>query len=236
MNIASILLWGFVATAVLTLMMSASQGMGLTRISMPFLLGTMITPNRDRAMVLGTAVHFINGWLFAILYALAFESWHRATWWLGTAIGLVHASFVLVVANADHTRHASADGQRVLWADSKSTTAATRISGPQLWLSHADCDASCACRIRRHPRCLLPTQMTREFYQLQDAKRIKVGIWLRERWLCSNLRTDGEDVSHLHFGTRARSDRGRIQVWLRCDGCHRTSQWDRLSGDAEARA
>ena len=97
MNMASILLWGFVATVVLTLMMSASQGMGLTRISMPFLLGTMITPNRDRAMVLGTAVHFIDGWLFAILYALAFESWHRATWWLGGAIGLVHASFVLVV-------------------------------------------------------------------------------------------------------------------------------------------
>jgi len=97
MNMASILLWGFVATVVLTLMMSASQGMGLTRISMPFLLGTMITPNRDRAMVLGTAVHFIDGWLFAILYALAFESWHRATWWLGSAIGLVHASFVLVV-------------------------------------------------------------------------------------------------------------------------------------------
>ena len=97
MNVESILLWGFVATVVLTLLMSASQGMGLTRISMPFLLGTMITPNRDRAMVLGTAVHFVNGWLFAILYALAFESWQRVTWSLGAAIGAVHALFVLVV-------------------------------------------------------------------------------------------------------------------------------------------
>ena len=97
MNVASMLLWGFVATVVLTLMMTASQGMGLTRISMPFLLGTMVTPNRDRALVVGTAIHFMNGWLFAILYALAFESWHRANWSLGAAIGVVHALFVLVV-------------------------------------------------------------------------------------------------------------------------------------------
>jgi hypothetical protein len=96
-NVSSALLWGFVATVLVTVTMSASQGMGLTRISMPFLLGTMITPNRDRAMVLGAAVHFVNGWLFAFLYAFAFESWHLATWWLGAAIGLVHALFALVV-------------------------------------------------------------------------------------------------------------------------------------------
>ena len=97
MNILSILLWGFVATVVLTTMMSAGQGLGLTRISIPFLLGTMITPDRDRAMIVGAIVHFVNGWLFAVVYALAFESWHRATWWLGAGVGLVHALFVLAV-------------------------------------------------------------------------------------------------------------------------------------------
>lgn len=39
----------------------------------------------------------MNGWLFALLYALAFQSWHRATWWLGAGIGLVHGLFVLTV-------------------------------------------------------------------------------------------------------------------------------------------
>jgi hypothetical protein len=97
MNILSILLWGFVATVVLTTMMSAGQGLGLTRISIPFLLGTMITPDRDRAMIVGAIVHFVNGWLFAVVYALAFESWHRATWWLGAGVGLVPALFVLAV-------------------------------------------------------------------------------------------------------------------------------------------
>jgi hypothetical protein len=98
MNLPSILLWGFAATVVLSTVMAASQRLGYTRMSIPFLVGTMVTPNRDRAMLLGFLVHMMNGWLFALLYALAFESWHRATWWLGAGIGLVHGLFVLMVA------------------------------------------------------------------------------------------------------------------------------------------
>ena len=97
MNRPSILLWGFAATVVLSTIMAASQRLGYTRMSLPFLLGTMVTPNRDRAMFLGLLVHMMNGWLFALLYALAFESWHRATWWLGTGIGMAHGLFVLTV-------------------------------------------------------------------------------------------------------------------------------------------
>jgi uncharacterized membrane protein YagU involved in acid resistance len=42
-------------------------------------------------------VHLVNGWLLALIYAAAFQSWRRATWWLGAAIGLVHGLFVLLV-------------------------------------------------------------------------------------------------------------------------------------------
>lgn len=98
MNKRGVSLWGFVATVVLTTLMAGSQGLGLTRISLPFMLGTMFTPDRDRAKLIGFAVHFLNGWIFASVYAAAFESWRRATWWLGAAIGLVHALFVLTVA------------------------------------------------------------------------------------------------------------------------------------------
>lgn len=97
MNLPSILLWGFVATVVLTTLMGGSQGLGYTRMSIPFLLGTIFTPNRDRAMFIGLLVHMVDGWLFALLYALAFESWHQATSWLGAGIGLVHGLFVLTV-------------------------------------------------------------------------------------------------------------------------------------------
>jgi hypothetical protein len=89
------LLWGFVATVVLTTLMSASQGMGLTRMSLPFMLGTLFTPGRDRAKVIGFLVHFLNGWAFSLLYVLAFASWGEASWWRGAGIGLVHAAFVL---------------------------------------------------------------------------------------------------------------------------------------------
>ena len=49
MNLSSILLWGFAATAILTTMTAAAQALGLTRIDIPFILGTMWTPDRDRA-------------------------------------------------------------------------------------------------------------------------------------------------------------------------------------------
>lgn len=97
MNRGGIALWGFAGTVVLTTLMAASQSLGLTRISLPFILGTMATADRDRAKLVGFGMHLVNGWLFAAVYAAAFRSWRRATWWLGVAIGLVHALFVLGV-------------------------------------------------------------------------------------------------------------------------------------------
>jgi hypothetical protein len=91
-----VLLWGFVGTVVLTTVMSGAQGLGLSRMSIPFVLGTMITPNRDRAPLIGFLIHLVNGWLFAFLYAFAFESWNRAGWWLGAGIGLGHGLAVVV--------------------------------------------------------------------------------------------------------------------------------------------
>jgi hypothetical protein len=97
MNFGSILLWGFVATIVLTVILQGGQSLGLSRMSLPFMLGTMFTASRDRAAMVGFLVHLVAGWLFATVYALAFESWHRATWWLGAGIGLVHGLAVLLV-------------------------------------------------------------------------------------------------------------------------------------------
>jgi uncharacterized membrane protein YagU involved in acid resistance len=88
-------LWGFVGTAVLTTAMAASQGMRLTRMSLPYMLGTMFTSSRDRAKLIGFVVHLVNGWLFALVYVAAFNLWGRSTWWLGASTGLLHGLFVL---------------------------------------------------------------------------------------------------------------------------------------------
>lgn len=97
MNWGSWLLWGFASTTILTTLMAGSQGMHITRMNIPYLLGTMITPDRDRAKVVGIAAHLLNGWIFSLFYIALFHAWGGPTWWKGAAIGLVHAMFVLVV-------------------------------------------------------------------------------------------------------------------------------------------
>jgi hypothetical protein len=52
--------------------MSATQGVGFTRMNLPFMLGTMFTPDRDRAKLVGFGVHLLNGWVLAFIYAAAF--------------------------------------------------------------------------------------------------------------------------------------------------------------------
>ena len=69
MKIAEILLWGLLATGLLTTLLRASQAFHLTRMDVPFLLGTMVTPDRNRAKIIGFIIHFINGWWMALLYA-----------------------------------------------------------------------------------------------------------------------------------------------------------------------
>jgi len=97
MNIPDVLLWGLLATGLLTTLVRASHALHLTRMDVPFLLGTMVTSNRDRAKVIGFFIHFFNGWWMALLYAAFFHGIGLATWWLGALMGLAHAAFVLIV-------------------------------------------------------------------------------------------------------------------------------------------
>lgn len=97
MNVGSWLLWGFVATVALTGLATTGRHLHMTRMNIPFMLGTIFTPNRDRAEIYGLIAHFINGWLFTLLYVAAFNAWDGATWWRGGVIGLVHAGAVLTL-------------------------------------------------------------------------------------------------------------------------------------------
>jgi hypothetical protein len=100
MNLDQALLWGFAATIILTTLLSASRALGLTRMDIPFMLGTIFTGNRDRAKWIGFLVHLLNGWAFALIYIAAF---HASGWkniWFGAAIGLVHILFVLIAGMA----------------------------------------------------------------------------------------------------------------------------------------
>jgi hypothetical protein len=97
MNWLSWLLWGFLATLILTIISSATQGLGLTRINFPYMLGTVFTPDRDRAKLYGFIAHVGLGWVFSLIYVFIFQSVGAAGWWRGVVIGIVHAFVVLIV-------------------------------------------------------------------------------------------------------------------------------------------
>jgi uncharacterized membrane protein YagU involved in acid resistance len=97
LNWSSWLLWGFLANILLTTISSATQGLGLTRMNLPYVLGAIFTPDRDRAKWYGFFVHVGVGWVFSLIYVLIFQSLGAASWWRGAIIGIIHAFFVLIV-------------------------------------------------------------------------------------------------------------------------------------------
>jgi hypothetical protein len=93
MSLLAALAGGFIGTLVLTTGLRAATELQLTRIDLPFLLGSMITRDRARAAAFGYALHFGFGLLFATGYYAVFAAIDESSWWLGAALGLLHALF-----------------------------------------------------------------------------------------------------------------------------------------------
>jgi hypothetical protein len=89
--------FGLVATSALTAVMITAQLAGLTRLDLPLVLGTLVTEDPDRARVAGFLIHLVVGQVFALGYATVFALLHRATWWLGGLLGLLHVAVALMV-------------------------------------------------------------------------------------------------------------------------------------------
>ena len=89
--------WGFVASIALVLTESIAQGLGLTRLNLPLILGAGITPDRDRARAVGILLHIVMGWLFSSFYVIAMSFLGGPTWYRGAIIGLAHALFICVI-------------------------------------------------------------------------------------------------------------------------------------------
>jgi len=89
-------LWALIAVVAMTTILESSQGLGYSRMSLPFLVGTFFTEQRRWAYVVGFTVYVIGGWLFALLYFLLFASVGIYTWWFGALAGLLHGVFLLV--------------------------------------------------------------------------------------------------------------------------------------------
>lgn len=93
MSVWAALVGGLLGTVVLTTMLRAASELNLTRMDIPFLLGTAFSEDRRRAKAIGYLLHFVAGLVFALIYWAAFSVLDAASWWLGGIFGLVHAAF-----------------------------------------------------------------------------------------------------------------------------------------------
>ena len=90
MSVWGALAGGFVGTLVLTTVLRTANELGLTRVDLPFLLGTAITGDRARAKALGYLLHLVAGGVFALVYYAIFAAIDTSGWLLGALFGLLH--------------------------------------------------------------------------------------------------------------------------------------------------
>jgi hypothetical protein len=113
MSVCGALAGGFVGTLVLTTGLRAANELGLTRIDLPFLLGTALTRDRARAKALGYLLHLAAGEAFALVYYAIFVALDTSGWLLGALLGLLHGivsatALVNVLLPVVHPRMGSA--------------------------------------------------------------------------------------------------------------------------------
>jgi hypothetical protein len=90
MSIWGTLAGGFVGTLVLTTALRTANELGLTRVDLPFLLGTAVTRDRARAKAIGYLLHLLLGEVFALVYFAVFTAIDTSGWLLGALFGLLH--------------------------------------------------------------------------------------------------------------------------------------------------
>jgi hypothetical protein len=120
MTVWGALAGGAVGTIVLTSGLRLAQELGLTRMDIPLLLGTVFTDRRGPASVLGYVIHFGNGLVFALGYYAIFRAVDHAGWLFGAVLGVVHAglaggALITVLLPAIHPRMGTP------WSDAKET-------------------------------------------------------------------------------------------------------------------
>lgn len=89
MNIFGALIAGFVATLVFTAILTMAPKMGMPKMDIVDLLGSMFSAKSN--LILGWGMHLMMGIVFALVYAFLWSSGiGAATWTSGLVFGAVH--------------------------------------------------------------------------------------------------------------------------------------------------
>jgi hypothetical protein len=112
--IASAIAAGVIGTLALATIIKAASELGMSRMDLALLLGTVVTANRRKARAVGYVFHFLIGIVFAEAYGGLFEIIGRSSWQLGALLGALHAIFtstvlVSVLLPVVHPRMATPD-------------------------------------------------------------------------------------------------------------------------------
>ena len=145
----SALAGGFVGTLVMVIITRAATEMGLTRMDLPFLLGTIVTEDRRRAKAIGYGFHLIMGLIFSLVYWAFFAIIGRSSWWIGGLAGALQALFIsTVLVNELLPVDPSKDGDLRHRRESVRADRAARFPDAQLRPQYVSGDARRAHRVR----------------------------------------------------------------------------------------
>lgn len=98
MDLIGAIVAGLAGTAVMTVLMTMAPMMGMPKMDIMGMLGSMFTANKGTATGLGFVMHFMMGAAFAIIYALLWNAGIgsvTALW--GLIFGAVHAVIVIMI-------------------------------------------------------------------------------------------------------------------------------------------
>lgn len=120
MDFSSDLQWweGIVAggagTIAMTAMMMMGTAMGMTRMNMGLMLGSMFARRRADAELIGWPMHLMMGLAFGFVYALLWWAFEPAqasdAWWYGLIFGGVHGVVAMVAMPMMSAMHPRTDG------------------------------------------------------------------------------------------------------------------------------
>jgi hypothetical protein len=108
MDVSGAVIAGLVCTLVMTGTIVVAPRVGMTKMDIARMLGTMFVSMKQTATALGMTIHFVMGVVIALIYAWLWSlGIGSAAWWWGLVFGAAHgivASVMLPVLKGMHPR------------------------------------------------------------------------------------------------------------------------------------
>ena len=98
MNFVAAIIAGVAGTIVMTLLMMMAPMIGMPKMDIIGMLGSMFSANSGSAKGIGLILHFMMGIIFAIIYALIWSfGLGSATWLWGLVFGFIHGLIISMI-------------------------------------------------------------------------------------------------------------------------------------------